>query len=188
MKVALEGSLTKRVMCKRCKSELDYEPADVKSTSYEDSGLKYHVQCPLCLKKLGENFSFVSVDPPDQVPKKKTGTTFQLTIDVFTKDVRDAGAVAQALRAVADRIGQFTSQPWSPYALEGKICAPETKRQIGAWRLEPEVDLGLTITAENDPDSRIHCSRCGEYIRKPRPHETSLAQQASFLCEECRPT
>jgi hypothetical protein len=64
MKVVLQGSLTKRVMCKRCKSELDYEPSDVKSISYEDSGIKYHVHCPLCLEKLGPGYSFVYVDRP----------------------------------------------------------------------------------------------------------------------------
>jgi hypothetical protein len=192
VKVALEGSLTKRVMCKRCKSELDYEPADVKSTVYEDSGIKYHVHCPLCEEKLGINFSFVAVDPPDQAVKKKktTGTTFKLSIDVFTRDVRDAGDVAQALRSVADRLGKFTSQPWSPYALDGKIFAADgSKRQIGTWRLEPEADIGLTITAENDPDSRVHCSRCGQYIRDVNKDaaEVALAAGGTFLCATCSP-
>lgn len=69
MKVVQEGSLTKRVTCKRCKSELEYEPEDVKSTSYEDSGIKYHIQCPLCLKKLGESYSFVYVPEPSKEAK-----------------------------------------------------------------------------------------------------------------------
>ena len=64
MKVVQEGSLTRRATCKRCKSELEYEPEDVKSTSYEDSGIKYHVQCPFCLKKLGPSYSFVYVKCP----------------------------------------------------------------------------------------------------------------------------
>lgn len=93
-------------------------------------------------------------------------TKFNLSIDVFTQDVRDASDVAQALRGVADRLRKFTSQPWSPYALEGKIYAGgSSKRQIGTWSLEPEADLGLTITAENDPDSREHCTSCGEHLR-----------------------
>lgn len=64
MKVVQEGSLTKRATCKRCKSELEYEPEDVESTSYEDSGTKYHIHCPFCLKKLGEGYSFVYVSQP----------------------------------------------------------------------------------------------------------------------------
>ncbi len=104
-------------------------------------------------------------------------TRFNLSVDVFTRDVRDAVDVAQALRGVADRLAKFPSQPWSPYALEGKIYAEESKRQIGAWRLEPEADLGLTITAANDPDSRAHCPRCGEHVRHPR--------FADDVCAEC---
>jgi hypothetical protein len=68
MKVVQEGSLTKRVTCKRCKSELEYEPEDVKFTSYEDSG-KYHIQCPFCLKRLGERHCFVYVPEPSKEAK-----------------------------------------------------------------------------------------------------------------------
>lgn len=68
MKAVQAGSLTKRVTCKRCKSELEYEPEDVKSTTYTDgdtiSDIKYHIQCPLCLTKLGPNFCFVYVERP----------------------------------------------------------------------------------------------------------------------------
>lgn len=71
MKVVQTGSLTKRVTCKRCKrckSELEYEPEDVKSTTYSDgdtiSDVTYHIQCPLCLTKLGSNSCFVYVARP----------------------------------------------------------------------------------------------------------------------------
>jgi hypothetical protein len=66
VKIVQEGSLTKRTSCKRCKSELEYEPEDVKSTSYEDSATKYHIQCPLCLKKLGPSGCFVYVERPSK--------------------------------------------------------------------------------------------------------------------------
>jgi len=69
VKVVQAGSLTKRVACKRCKSELEYEPEDVKSTTYLDDGdgvsdITYHVQCPLCLTKLGPSGCFVYVARP----------------------------------------------------------------------------------------------------------------------------
>lgn len=67
MKVVQEGSLTKRATCKRCKSELEYEPEDVKMTSYEDSATEWYIQCPFCLKKLGPNSSFVYVEAPGKV-------------------------------------------------------------------------------------------------------------------------
>jgi hypothetical protein len=66
VKVVQKGSLTKRVTCKRCKSELEYEPEDVKSTSYEDGPITYHIQCPLCLQKLGQNSCFVYVERPSK--------------------------------------------------------------------------------------------------------------------------
>ena len=69
MKVVQEGSLTKRVTCKRCKSELEYEPEDVKFTNYEDSGIKYHIRCPFCLKRLGESYCFVYVPEPSKEAK-----------------------------------------------------------------------------------------------------------------------
>jgi hypothetical protein len=99
-------------------------------------------------------------------------TKFNLTINVFTEDVHDACDVAEALRKVADRLAKFTSSPWSPYALQGEIYAPRNpigakKRVIGTWSLDSEVEKGLqlTITAENDPDSRVHCESCGEHVR-----------------------
>jgi len=67
--VTKEGSLTKTATCKRCKSELQYEPEDVKSTSYEDSPITYHIFCPFCEKKLGKNYSFVSVPDPAKETK-----------------------------------------------------------------------------------------------------------------------
>jgi hypothetical protein len=94
-------------------------------------------------------------------------TKFNLSIDLFTQDVRDAVDVAKALRSVADRLVKYTSTPWSPYALSGTIYSEEGKRPIGTWSVDPEAAVGLTITAENDPDSRVHCSRCGAYIRNP---------------------
>jgi hypothetical protein len=106
-------------------------------------------------------------------------TKFNLSIDLFTQDVRDTVDVAKALRSVADRLVKFTSLPWSPYALSGKIYSEEGKRCIGEWRVDPEAAAGLTITAENDPDSRAHCSRCGQYIRAPKA--------AQDLCDACAP-
>jgi hypothetical protein len=67
MKIVQEGCLTKRVTCKRCKSELEYEPEDVKSTSYEDSDTKWYIQCPFCCTKLGPINSFVYVEAPGKV-------------------------------------------------------------------------------------------------------------------------
>jgi hypothetical protein len=65
VKIVQEGSLTRRVTCKRCKSELEYEPEDVKSTTYTDGdtidNVEFYIQCPLCLQKLGQNFCFVYV-------------------------------------------------------------------------------------------------------------------------------
>lgn len=69
MKVVQEGSLTKRTTCKRCKSELEYEPEDVKMTTYEDSPIKWYIQCPFCLKKLGPSYSFVYVEAPSKEAK-----------------------------------------------------------------------------------------------------------------------
>lgn len=103
-------------------------------------------------------------------------TKFNLSIDLFTQDVHDTVDVAQALRGVADRLVKFTSLPWSPYALDGKIYSSrEGKRCIGTWSVEPENTAGLTITAANDPDSRVHCSRCGEHIR----------EGLTSLCSKC---
>ena len=79
-------------------------------------------------------------------------TTFNLSIDLFTQDVQDAVDVAKALRSVADRLCKFTSQPWSPYALSGKIYSEEGKRCIGSWNVDPEGTNDLTIA--NDPDSK----------------------------------
>ena len=70
MKVVTEGSLTKRVTCKRCKSVLEYEPQDVAFTNYKDSGIKYHIKCPICLKRLGViglGYCFVYVPEPSKV-------------------------------------------------------------------------------------------------------------------------
>lgn len=94
-------------------------------------------------------------------------TKFNLSIDLFTQDVSDTVDVAKALRRVADRLVKYTSLPWSPYALNGKIYSEEGKRCIGTWSVEPENTVGLTITAENDPDSRVHCERCGEHVPNP---------------------
>ncbi len=93
-------------------------------------------------------------------------TKFNLSIDLFTPDVRDAADVAQALRGVADRLAKFTSTTWSPYALSGTIYSKD-KRPIGAWSVETEGTFDLKITTENDPDSRVHCARCGEHVREP---------------------
>ena len=96
-------------------------------------------------------------------------TKFNLSIDLFTNDVHDAVDVAQALRNVADRLVKFTSLPWSPYALTGKIYARGTRREIGTWSVDSAAEAALTITAENDPDSRVHCARCGEHVRDAQP-------------------
>ena len=116
-------------------------------------------------------------------------TKFNLSIDLFNPDVRDATDVAHALRGVADRLSRFTSQPWSPYALHGEIYARESKRCIGTWSVDPEAALGLTITAENDPDSRVHCERCGQHVPQPTapPHELSdIAERlCTRLCATC---
>jgi hypothetical protein len=69
VKIVQEGSLTKHATCKRCKSKLAYEPEDVKSTSWEDSGIEWYIQCPFCLKKLGPSYSFVYVEPPGKEAK-----------------------------------------------------------------------------------------------------------------------
>ena len=107
-------------------------------------------------------------------------TKFNLSIDLFTQDVRDAADVAKALRSVADRLVKYTSQPWSPYALTGKIYSEKSKCSIGSWTVDAEGTNDLTmITDANDPDSRVHCSRCGEYIRTPK--------SARDLCNGCTP-
>lgn len=77
-------------------------------------------------------------------------TKFKLSIDLFTPDVQDALDVAQALRGVADRLAKFVSQPWSPYALSGKIHSAQGKHCIGTWSVEPENLVDLTITAEKE--------------------------------------
>lgn len=64
MKVIQEGSLTKRATCTRCKSEMEYEPEDVKTMSYEDSPTQYYIQCPFCTKKIGPNYAFIYVPNP----------------------------------------------------------------------------------------------------------------------------
>jgi hypothetical protein len=106
-------------------------------------------------------------------------TKFNLSIGLFTQDVRDAVDVAQVLRGVADRLAKFTTQPWSTYALEGKIYSREGKRIIGTWSVDPETTAGLTITAQSDPDSRVHCSRCGQHIRTPEATQDT--------CDTCAP-
>lgn len=74
---------------------------------------------------------------------------FTLSIDLFTSDVTDAVDVAKALRAVADRLVKFTSLPWSPYALDGKIYAPdESKKIVGEWSVEPEETISLEVSPE----------------------------------------
>jgi hypothetical protein len=73
-------------------------------------------------------------------------TTFKLSIDLFTQDVRDASDVAQALRGVADRLAKFTSQPWSPYALSGKIFN-EGKNIIGTWSVDFGELQSTTVSA-----------------------------------------
>ena len=80
-------------------------------------------------------------------------TKFNLSIELFTKDVQDAVDVAQALRGVADRLVKFTSLPWSPYALSGTIYASDgSKRPIGTWSVDTEA-VKLAITAENDEET-----------------------------------
>lgn len=66
MKVVKEGSLTKQVTCKKCKTELEYEPEDVKHISYEDSPMVYYIDCPFCKKKLGPNLCTVYVPSPSK--------------------------------------------------------------------------------------------------------------------------
>jgi hypothetical protein len=97
-------------------------------------------------------------------------TKFNLSIDLFTPHVHDAVDVARALRDVADRLSKFTSLPWSTYALTGKIFAKGSRHCIGTWSVDSEAEAGLTLTAENDPDSRLHCERCGEHMRPPNAH------------------
>ena len=69
VKIVKEGSLTKIATCKRCKSELEHEPEDVTFTNYEDSGIRHHIKCPLCLKRLGDGYCFVYVDDPSKEAK-----------------------------------------------------------------------------------------------------------------------
>lgn len=64
MKVISAGSLTRTVTCKRCSSALEYEPEDVKVTTYEESAPHYDVQCPICLPRLGASYAFIRVPPP----------------------------------------------------------------------------------------------------------------------------
>lgn len=101
--------------------------------------------------------------------------TFNLSIDLFTQDVRDSVDVARALQEVARRLNRFTSLPWSPYALKGTIYSAEGNRVIGTWSVDPET--ADKLTAENDPDSRLHCSRCGQHVRAPNA--------AHDLCPTC---
>jgi hypothetical protein len=83
-------------------------------------------------------------------------TKFNLSIDLFTKDVQDAVDVAQALRDVADRLLKYTSLPWSPYALTGTIYAKDSKpkRPIGTWSVDSEAEAGLKITVEKRHGAR----------------------------------
>lgn len=104
---------------------------------------------------------------------------FNLSIDLqhAGRPLVDSADVAQALRDVADRLSRYASLPWSPYALSGKVylqgqSGARARRVVGTW----DVDLGgpaieLTITAENDPDSRQHCPGCGEHLPHPRAGE-----------------
>ena len=114
-------------------------------------------------------------------------TKFNLSIDLFTTDVRDAVDVAQALRDVADRLAKFSSLPWSPYALQGKIYARESKRCIGTWSVDSDAERGLTLTAENDPDSRAHCEECGEHIPNPRARAHDVCDACATKAEAVRP-
>ncbi len=84
---------------------------------------------------------------------------FNLSIDLFTKDVQDQVDVAQALRDVADRLCKFTSLPWSPYALTGTIYAKDSKpkRPIGTWSVDSEAEAGFKLAVDNDPE---HCGEC----------------------------
>lgn len=68
MNVVKEGSLTKTATCKKCKTEMEYEPEDVKHMSYEDSPTQYYIECPFCKKKLGANLCFVYVPSPSKEP------------------------------------------------------------------------------------------------------------------------
>jgi serine/threonine protein kinase len=58
------------------------------------------------------------------------------------------------------------------------IVTPEGQPVLldfGMARDEHSDAAGLTITAANDPDSRVHCSRCGEHIR----------EGLTSLCSKC---
>ena len=116
-----------------------------------------------------------------------SATKFNLSIDLFTSDVRDAVDVAQALRRVADKLVRFTSQPWSPYALSGTIYSEVGKRPIGTWSVDPEAAKGLTITAENDPDSRVHCERCGAHCPAPAAPRALCAKCVAMPAAEVQP-
>lgn len=46
-------------------------------------------------------------------------------------------------------------------------------------RLQAIEVAGSSITAANDPDSRVHCSKCGVYLRSPRP-----GQDCCWMCPQ----
>jgi hypothetical protein len=80
-------------------------------------------------------------------------TKFNLSINLFTEDVKDTTDVAKALRGVADKLAKFTSQPWSPYALSGTIYG-DGKRVIGTWSVDPEAVDDLQSTTASAIDRR----------------------------------
>ena len=88
-------------------------------------------------------------------------TKFNLSIELFTRDVQATVDVAQALRGVADRLVKYTSQSWSPYALTGTIYASDdSKRPIGTWSVDSEATRGLTV--QDSTASRRGCAACGK--------------------------
>ena len=80
-------------------------------------------------------------------------TKFNLSIDLFTPDVRDAADVSRVLRDVAAQLGKFVSTTWSPYALSGTIYAEGTKRPIGTWSVDSATEADLKIAVTPTPPS-----------------------------------
>ena len=69
-------------------------------------------------------------------------------------------------------------------AVEGdalSALAAEVEGTAKRLRLQAIEVADIAITAANDPDSRVHCSKCGEFIRSPK-----LGQDCCWICPQDR--
>lgn len=61
---------------------------------------------------------------------------FKLEVSLDTASMQDQHDVAEALRAVSQRLNRYISSNWGPYALSGDIYNRDGHK-VGAWEVVP---------------------------------------------------